>query len=67
MVWMSEFFEQDKRFLKLQLKRGKIKRKSVEEIQAVLPDVSEKAEFMRIDTSAVQDERADGETGEVEE
>jgi hypothetical protein len=67
MAWMSESFKQDKRFLKLQFKRGKIKRKDVEEIQATLHDVSDKAEFMQVNSSTSQEERPPEKTNEVDE
>ncbi len=46
MGWISESFKTDKRFLELQLKRGKIKHKDVDAILATLPDVSSKAQVM---------------------
>lgn len=55
MGWMNESFKTDKRFLELQLKRGKIKHKDVNAILATLPDVSSKAQVM-IDMDAAGDE-----------
>lgn len=51
MAWMSESFKEDKRFLKLQLKRGHIKRQDIEGILSDLPDVSEKAEVVELEGS----------------
>ncbi|GEM_PF-3200464 len=51
MAWMSETFKEDKRFLKLQLKRGHIKMRDVEKIVSSLPDVSEKAEIVQVEPS----------------
>ena len=52
MAWMSESFKEDKRFLKLQLKRGHIKRRDVDKILSTLPDVSEKAEVVELEGSS---------------
>ncbi|MBW1659748.1 MAG: hypothetical protein JRJ48_04560 [Deltaproteobacteria bacterium] len=52
MAWMSESFKEDKRFLKLQLKRGHIKRQDIEGILSDLPDVSEKAEVVELEGSS---------------
>ena len=46
MAWMDESFKRDKRFLKLQLKRGKMKLQDINTLLSSLPDVSSKAEPM---------------------
>ena len=46
MAWMDESFKRDKRFLELQLKRGKMKIQEVNALLSTLPDVSSKAEPM---------------------
>ena len=56
MAWMSESFRKDKRFLELQLKRGHIKRKGVEKILEPLPDVSEKAEMVEVESLSAKEE-----------
>jgi hypothetical protein len=54
MVWMNEAFKSDKRFLKLQLKRGKMKRRDIEAIMAALPDVSRKAESISLEEETME-------------
>ena len=44
MAWMNESFKSDKRYLTLQLKRGKLKLRDLEALLSTLPDVSSKAE-----------------------
>ncbi len=59
MAWMNEAFKNDKRFLELQLKRSKLKRRDIEAILATLPDVSSKAESI-----SLEEETASGDNGE---
>ena len=63
MAWMGESFRKDKRFLKLQLKRGHIKRQDVEKILETLPDVSEKAEMVQVESPSAKE----GETTKTSE
>ena len=67
MVWMSESFKADKRFLRLQLKRGHIKLQDVEKILAELPDVSEKAEIVQLEGNSRAGEGSDKPFGDTEE
>ena len=66
MAWMHESFKKDKRFLDLQLKRGHLKRKDVDEILSELPDVSSKAEPIRIDAAQAQKEDVPEDATETE-
>ncbi len=49
MGWMSEPFKKDKRYLMLQLKRGKIKLHDIDTILSSLPNVSSKAQIFEGD------------------
>jgi len=68
MAWMHESFKKDKRFLGLQLKRGRLKRKDIEAILSELPDVSTKAEPVRLDSDSArtQEEKVPEESTETE-
>ncbi len=52
MVWMNDAFKTDKRFLSLQLKRGKMKRRDIDAILSKLPDVSSKGEWVNFGENA---------------
>ncbi len=68
MAWMDESFKRDKRFLELQLKRGKMKIQEVNALLTTLPDVSSKAEPMNPEEPEHQEAPRENETsGATEE